>query len=264
MLVRRQARAADFDRETQAFGLCAPLGTVSTTGIAGLTLGGGQSWLTSKYGFAIDNLLSADIVTVDGTLRTASPFQHEDLFWALRGAGHNFGAVTCLEYRLHPLGPVLGGLVVHPLSSAVKVLEFYRDFTSSQPDDLQTWAGIITAPDGEKVVALIPCFVGDLEKGDRLLAPLRHFGRPLADTVAPISYLAMQTMFGPLFPPDRFDYSKAGLACTLGDDLILPAVEFAAQLRPQVQSYFSASSTVPTAASAKLPRPTTTVISSTT
>ena len=111
---------AELDRETQAFGLATPLGTVSTTGIAGLTLGGGQSWLASKHGFAIDNLLSVDIVTADGTLRTASATQHEDLFWAVRGAGHNFGAVTSFEYRLHPVGSVLGGLVIHPLSQSCR------------------------------------------------------------------------------------------------------------------------------------------------
>jgi FAD/FMN-containing dehydrogenase len=161
---------SDLDRESQAFGLATPVGTVSTTGIAGLTLGGGQSWLASKHGFAIDNLLSVDIVTADGTLRTASATQHEDLFWGVRGAGHNFGVVTSFEYRLHPVGLVLGGLVLHPLSEAVEVLRFYRDFTASQPDELQTWAGIFTAPDGNAVVALVPCYVGALDEGERLLA----------------------------------------------------------------------------------------------
>ena len=164
---------AELDRETQAFGLATPVGTVSTTGIAGLTLGGGQSWLASKHGFAIDNLLSVDIVTADGTLRSVSATQHEDLFWALRGAGHNFGVVTSFEYRLHPVGPVLGGLVIYPLSQAVEVLRFYREFTASQPDELQTWAGILTLPDGNKVVALVPFHVGSLDEGERLVAPLR-------------------------------------------------------------------------------------------
>jgi FAD/FMN-containing dehydrogenase len=146
--VTRIARAepgvlgAEFDHETQAFGLATPLGTVSTTGIAGLTLGGGQSWLSSKYGFAIDNLLSVDIVTADGALRTASATQHEDLFWGVRGAGHNFGVVTSFEYRLHPVGPVLGGMVLHPIDRAAEGLRFYREFTGSQPDELQTWAGV--------------------------------------------------------------------------------------------------------------------------
>jgi FAD/FMN-containing dehydrogenase len=164
----------ELDRETQAFGLATPVGTVSTTGIAALTLGGGQSWLSSKYGFAIDNLLAVDIVTADGVLRTASATQHEDLFWAIRGAGHNFGVVTSFEYRLHPVGPVLGGMVLHPVEQAMEVLRFYREFTASQPDELQTWAGILTGPDGNLVVALIPCYVGSLDEGERLLAPLRR------------------------------------------------------------------------------------------
>jgi FAD/FMN-containing dehydrogenase len=154
---------SDLDRETQAFGLATPVGTVSTTGIAGLTLGGGQSWLGSKHGFAIDNLLSVDLVTADGKLLTASATQHADLFWGIRGAGHNFGVATSFEYRMHQVSPVLGGLVIHPLSQAVEVLRFYRDFTASQPDELQTWAGILTAPDGNAVIALIPCYVGALD-----------------------------------------------------------------------------------------------------
>lgn len=218
---------SDLDRETQAFGLATPVGTVSTTGIAGLTLGGGQSWLGSKHGFAIDNLLSVDIVTADGTLRTASATQHEDLFWAVRGAGHNFGVVTSFEYRLHPVGPVLGGMVVHPLSQAVEVLRFYREFTASQPDELETWAGILTGPDGNKVVALIPCYAGPLDEGERLLAPLRCFGNPVADTIAPISYVAMQTMFDAALPPGRLDYWKTGLTNRIDDAVIAAAVEYA-------------------------------------
>jgi FAD/FMN-containing dehydrogenase len=229
----RRARAeagvlgADLDRETQAFGLSTPLGTVSTTGIAGLTLGGGQSWLSSKHGFSIDNLLSADIVTADGTLRTASATQYEDLFWGIRGAGHNFGVVTSFEYGLHPVGPVLGGLVVHPLSDALAVLRFYREFTASEPDELQTWASILTAPDGNKVVALVPCYVGPLDEGERLLAPLRRFGAPLADTIAPISYVAMQRTFDVAFPPGRLDYWKTGLAQSIEDAVVLAAAEYA-------------------------------------
>jgi FAD/FMN-containing dehydrogenase len=124
---------AELDRETQAFGLATPVGTVSTTGIAGLTLGGGQSWLGSKHGFAIDNLLSADIVTADGKLHTASAAQNEDLFWGIRGAGHNFGVATSFEYRLHPVGPVLGGMVLYPITQATEVLRFYREFTAPNP-----------------------------------------------------------------------------------------------------------------------------------
>jgi hypothetical protein len=220
----------DLDRETQAFGLATPVGTVSTTGIAGLTLGGGQSWLGSKFGFAIDNLLSVDIVTADGILRTASPTQYEDLFWGIRGAGHNFGVVTSFEYRLHPVGPVLGGLVIHPLSEAVNVLRFYRDFTASQPDELQTWAGILTTPDGNAVVALVPCYVGSLSEGERLLAPLRRFGSPVADTVAPIPYVAMQTLFDAALPHGRLGYWKTGLTNRIDDAVIGATVEYASKV----------------------------------
>ncbi len=220
----------DLDRETQAFGLATPVGTVSTTGIAGLTLGGGQSWLGSKFGFAIDNLLSVDIVTADGTLRTASATKHEDLFWGIRGAGHNFGVVTSFEYRLHPVGPVLGGLVIHPLSEAVNVLRFYRDFTTSQPDELQTWAGILTTPDGNAVVALVPCYVGSLSEGERLLAPLRRFGNPVADTVAPIPYVVMQTLFDAALPHGRLGYWKTGLTNRIDDAVIEATVEYASKV----------------------------------
>ena len=217
----------EIDRETQAFGLSTPVGSVSTTGISGLTLGGGQSWLASKHGLAIDNLLSVDIVTADGTLRTASATQHEDLFWGVRGAGHNFGVVTSFEYRLHPVGPVLGGMVIHPLSQAVEALRFYRDFTASQPDALQTWAGLLTLPDGNQVLAIVPCYVGSIADGERLLAPLRRFGTPVADTVAPLPYVAMQQIFDPAFPPGRLNYWKSALAGQLTDELIETSVEYA-------------------------------------
>src|SRR5215469_10161234 len=218
---------AELDSETQAFGLATPVGTVSTTGIAGLTLGGGQSWLASKHGFAIDNLLSVDIVTADGTLRSVSATQHEDLFWAVRGAGHNFGVVTSFEYRLHPVGPVLGGLVIHPLSKAAEVLRFYREFTASQPDELQTWAGILTLPDGDKVVALVPFYVGSLEEGQRLVAPLRRFGSPIGDTVAPLPYVAMQQIFDAAFPPGRLNYWKSALTGHLADEVIEASIDYA-------------------------------------
>lgn len=221
---------AELDAETQAFGLATPVGTVSTTGIAGLTLGGGQSWLASKHGMAIDNLLSVDIVTADGTLRRASASENEDLFWAVRGAGHNFGVVTSFEYRLHPVGPVLGGMVLHPIAHGVEVLRFYREFTAAQPDDLQTWAGILTLPDGNVVVALIPCYVGPVDDGERLVAPLRRFGSPVADTIAPLPYVAMQQMFDPAFPPGRLNYWKSGLANRLTDGAIEAAVDYATKV----------------------------------
>jgi FAD/FMN-containing dehydrogenase len=221
---------AELDRETQAFGLATPVGTVSSTGIAGLTLGGGQSWLASKHGLAIDNLLSVDIVTADCELRTASATQNPDLFWAVRGAGHNFGVVTSFEYRVHPVGSVLGGLVVHPLARATEVLRFYRDFTADQPDALQTWAGILTLPDGNRVVALVPCHAGPLDEGERLVAPLRRFGAPILDTVAPTPYVAMQQIFDAAFPPGRLNYWKSALAGRLADEVIAAAVDFAQRM----------------------------------
>src|SRR5262245_10401337 len=156
--VRRTVRAepgltlAEFDHECQAFGLVTTMGAVSPTGIAGLTLGGGFGWLCGKFGLACDNLLSVDVVTADGRLRTASPAEHADLFWALRGAGANFGVVTSFEYRLHELGPVLGGGVAFPLEKAKRVLAFYDEFTRSAPDELSVNAAIATAPDGTSVV----------------------------------------------------------------------------------------------------------------
>jgi FAD/FMN-containing dehydrogenase len=176
---------------------------------------------------AIDNLLSVDVVTADGTLRTASATQNEELFWGIRGAGHNFGVVTSFEYRLHPVGPVLGGLVIHPLSQGVDVLKFYRDFTDSQPDELQTWAGILTLPDGTPVVALVPCFVGPHDEGERLLAPLRRFGSPIADTIGPLPYVAMQQLFDAAFPHGRLNYWKSALASRLSDEVIRASVEYA-------------------------------------
>ncbi len=167
----------ELDRETHAFGLATPGGTVGTTGIAGLTLGGGQSWLTGKYGLTIDNLVSVDLVTADGQLRHASAEEHADLFWAMRGAGHNFGVVTSFEYQLHPVHTVLGGMLLYPFDRAREVLRFYRSFSAEQPDELTTWAAIMTAPDGNKVAALVTCYTGDLDTGMRVLAPIRAFGR---------------------------------------------------------------------------------------
>jgi FAD/FMN-containing dehydrogenase len=147
---------AELDRETQAFDLATPVGTVSSTGRPDAR--GGQSWLASKHGLGIDNLLSIDIVTAEGKLLTASATQHPDLFWGVRGAGHNFGVVTSFEYRLHRVGPGLGGLVLHPFAKATEVLRFYRDFTANQPDELKTWAGILTGPDGNLIVGLDQMF----------------------------------------------------------------------------------------------------------
>lgn len=220
----------EFDRETQAFGLATPGGLVSTTGIAGLTLGGGQSWLTGMYGLTLDNLFSADVVTADGNLLRASRTEHEDLFWALRGAGANFGVVTSFEYRVHPVDTVLGGMVIHPLDRAKDVLRFYREFAAVQPDELTTYAGLITTPDGNKVVALIACYAGAPDQGERAVAPLRRFGSPVADTIGPTTYLAMQSLLGAGFPSGRLNYWRSGLANEISDTAIETIAEYVARV----------------------------------
>ena len=154
----------ELDREALAFGLATTGGMVSTTGIAGLTLGGGLGWQMARHGLASDNLLSVDIVTADGKLQTASPSQNEDLFWALRGGGGNFGVVTSFEYRLHPMSSTItGGMVLYPMDQARDMLRFYRDFSKGSPDDLTVFAGLLTTPDGRDVAALIAAWFGPTE-----------------------------------------------------------------------------------------------------
>ena len=184
----------DLDHETQAFGLATTGGTVSNTGLVGLTLGGGLGWLMGKHGLSIDNLISADVVTADGQFRKASAKDEPDLFWALRGGGGNFGVVTSLEYRLHPVTQVLGGMVIYPLDQARDVLRFYRDFSSTLPDEAEAYAGLLTAPQGMPVAALILGYNGPIAEGEKVLAPARRFGKPVADVVGPMPYAARQRM----------------------------------------------------------------------
>jgi FAD/FMN-containing dehydrogenase len=184
----------ELDRETQAFRLATTGGTVSNTGIGGLTLGGGLGWLMGKHGLTVDNLLSADVVTADGQLRIASATENPDLFWALRGGGGNFGVVTSFEYKLHPVTEVLGGLVIHPLDQARELLRFYRDFCRALPDEAEAYCGLLTTPDGIPVAALVLGYNGPIAEGAKVLAPGRQFGRPVADLVGPMPYVARQTM----------------------------------------------------------------------
>lgn len=224
--VRRTARAEpglrwrEFDRETQAFGLATTGGTNSDTGIAGLTVGGGMGWLGGKYGLASDNLVSVDVVTADGRLLTCSEDENADLFWGVRGGGGNFGVVTSFEYRLHPVGPVLGGLVIHPIDRAKDVLRFYRDFASSIPDELTTGAGVLTDPHAGPVVGIIACYNGSLDEGERVLRPLHDFGNPLVDEIGPMPYAAVQALTDPMLPPGRHYYVKAPFMKEIGDAAI--------------------------------------------
>jgi FAD/FMN-containing dehydrogenase len=165
----------ELDHETQAHGLATTGGTVSNTGVAGLTLGGGLGWLMGKHGLTVDNLISADVVTADGAFRKASAQDDPDLYWALRGGGGNFGVVTSAEYRLHPVTQVLGGMVIYPLDQARDVLRFYRDFCPTLPDEAEAYAAVLTAPQGMPVVALILGYNGSLAEGERVLGPARRF-----------------------------------------------------------------------------------------
>lgn len=220
----------EFDRTTHAFGLATVGGVVGATGVAGLTLGGGQGWLTGKHGLTLDNLLAVDVVTADGARLRASAAEHADLFWAMRGAGPNFGVATSFVYRLHPIATVLGGMVIHPLDRARDVLRFYREFAVAQPDELTTYAAVLTGPDGNAVVALVACYAGPLADGEHVLAPLRGFGRPVADTIAAIPYPAMQGLLAPGFPHGRMNYWKSGMTKQITDAAISAIVDFAGRL----------------------------------
>jgi FAD/FMN-containing dehydrogenase len=236
--IGRTARAeagltwGEYNHETQAFGLASTGGVVSTTGIAGLTLGGGLGWLMGKHGLSCDNLLSADLVTADGAFLTASAEQNPELFWGLRGGGGNFGVVTSFEYRLHPVGPVLAGMVVHPMAQAREVLRFYRDYARSCPDELTAFAGIQTSPDGELVVAIIVGYIGDLAEGEKVVAPLRKFGAPLVDTIAPTSYVELNKLFDDAFPYGGVQrYWKSSFLKELGDDVLEILIDRAGTMR---------------------------------
>jgi FAD/FMN-containing dehydrogenase len=219
-LAQAGLKLGEFDRETQAFGLATTLGINTDTGIAGLTLGGGYGWLGGKYGLACDNLLSVDVVTADGQLVTASASENDDLFWGLRGAGANFGIVTSFEYRLHPVGPVLGGMVLYPMTRGREVLGFFDEFSSTCPDEVTLVGLLLTAPDGTPAVAIAACYCGPLEQGEEVLKPLRTFSSPLADLIAPTPYVEMQTLFDEAWAPGRLYYSKSSIIRRLNEAAI--------------------------------------------
>ncbi|HZE88272.1 MAG TPA: FAD-binding oxidoreductase [Verrucomicrobiae bacterium] len=224
------AKLSDFDREAQAFGLATPLGINSTTGVAGLTLGGGFGWLSRKHGLTIDNLVSADVVTAGGDLVRASATDNPDLFWAIRGGGGNFGVVTSFEFRLYPVGPeVIAGLIVHPIAAAKEVLREYRRLVAKAPDELSCWTVMRKAPPlpflpkeahGTGVLVLALCHVGERAAGEKAVAPFKALGKPIADVVGPAPYAGWQTAFDPLLTPGERNYWKSHDAVELSDGLI--------------------------------------------
>jgi FAD/FMN-containing dehydrogenase len=219
----------ELDHETQAFGLATTGGLVSTTGVAGFTLGGGIGWLMRKHGLACDNLVSADVVTADGGLLNASAVENEDLFWGLRGGGGNFGIVTSFEFRLHPVGPIaFGGALFYELERAGGLLRQYREWTPTLPDELTTMAAFITAPPapfipeayhGKLVVAVALCFAGSPNEGEAAITGLRAFGTPLAEHVGPLPY-RLQQMFDAAAPHGLHSYWKSEFLPELDDRAI--------------------------------------------
>lgn len=218
--VQGGATLGDVDRETHIHGLAVPTGVVSKTGIAGLTLGGGVGWLVRKYGFTCDNVLAFEVVGAEGTLRTASATEHPDLFWALKGGGGNFGVVTSFTFQAYPVTTVLGGLIVHAREQAGPVLRHYRDFMETAPLDLTAYAALLTTPDRQPAVAVIPCWCGDPQEGERVIAPLRGFASPLVDAVQQMPFPAMQKLLDDAFPDGTRNYWKSTFVKALGDDAI--------------------------------------------
>lgn len=240
---------ADFDAAAQMHGLATPLGINSTTGVAGLTLGGGFGWLSRKYGMTIDNLLSADVVTADGQQLHASETENPDLFWGLRGGGGNFGIVTSFEFRLHPVGPeVLCGLIVFPLGEAKTVLTKFARFTETMPDDLNVWMVARKAPPlpflpekvhGTAIVALAVCYAGnDAADGERLIAPMRGFGTVYGEQIGMQPYTAWQQTFDPLLTKGARNYWKSHNFSRLSDEVIDVIIDYARTLpSPQCEIF---------------------------
>jgi FAD/FMN-containing dehydrogenase len=235
---------ADFDHETQAFGLAVTGGLVSSTGLGGFTLGGGIGWLLRKHGLTCDNLVSADVVTADGRLVHASAEQHSDLFWALRGGGGNFGVVTSMEYALHPVGPtVLGGLLFFPGETARDVLLGWRELTASMPDELTSLVVFTTAPPvpflpesvhGTPIVAVGAMYCGAIDVGEDVVAPLRRLAEPIADLLGPVPYAAMQQMLDPLWQAGAHNYFTSAMMDGLPDSAVDEIIaRWAAKPTPQ-------------------------------
>jgi FAD/FMN-containing dehydrogenase len=239
-VVEAGALLSDVDAATQAHGLATPLGINSTTGIAGLTLGGGFGWLSRKHGMTVDNLIAAEVVTADGRIVSASAEENPDLFWALRGGSGNFGVVTRFEFQLHEAGPnLLSGLIVYSMSEAKSVLQKYREFVAGAPDELTVWAVLRGAPPlpflpesvhGKGIVVLALLYAGDPARGEALIDPLRKLGTPVGEHVGVQPYTAWQQAFDPLLAPGARNYWKSHNFATLDDGLFDVVVDAANRL----------------------------------
>ncbi len=243
------ATLGDFDHEAQAFGLATPLGINSTTGVAGLTLGGGFGWLSRKYGMTVDNLISADVVTADGELLHASADSHEELFWAIRGGGGNFGVVTRFEFALHPVGPlVYGGLVVLPIDQAKNALLQYRTAAEQMPEELSVWPVVRLAPPlpflppeahGKPVIVFAMCYSGPVENGPSVVEVVRGFGTPVGEHLGPMPYAMWQQAFDPLLAPGARNYWKSHNLDKISDGLIDALLDAIGTLpSPQCEIFF--------------------------
>jgi FAD/FMN-containing dehydrogenase len=218
----------EFDAATSRYGLATTLGVVSMTGIAGLTLGGGIGWLNGKHGLACDNVLSMDVVTADGQLCTVNADQHQDLFWAMRGGGGNFGVVVSFTYRLHPVDVVFAGPISYSLERATDALGLYHQVASAAPDSLSTAASVARGADGEPSLTVMVCWSGPADEGERVLRPLREFGPPIADAVGLIRYRELQSMPDAGFPSGRLHYWKASFVADLPSEAIDTILRFSA------------------------------------
>lgn len=223
--VQGGAKWGAFDREAAALKLVTTGGTVSTTGVGGLTLGGGLGWVMRKHGLSCDNVLSADVITADGKLLVVNEKENSDLYWAIRGGGGNFGVVTSFEFKLHDLQPIVGGMAMYPESQIKDMLHFFRDYTSRAPDSVTAGAGVIIGPpgtplEGQMAGLMVVCHSGPVSDGERLVLPIKEFGPPAIDGIGPTSYTAMQTLFDAGAVPGLRNYWRSNFMTELSDAAI--------------------------------------------